>query len=138
MIIYGQGSLFYQIIAEIFRAPFSGSFVKATIGSIAIFAVSALSFIFAQKVGLFNIGISGQMLFAGQIATIVGFALSQANVPIGLGQIVVIIMAMMSGAVISSIIGALKTYFYNPDGTVHESRHPHQRSTLIGVVKYRV
>ena len=110
MIIYGQGSLFYQIIAEIFRAPFSGSFVKATIGSIAIFAVSALSFIFAQKVGLFNIGISGQMLFAGQIATIVGFALSQANVPIGLGQIVVIIMAMMSGAVISSIIGALKTY----------------------------
>lgn len=34
--------------------------------------------------------------------------------------------------------GALKTYFYNPDGTVHESRHPHQRSTLIGVVKYRV
>jgi simple sugar transport system permease protein len=110
MIIYGQGSLFYQIIAEIFRAPFSGSFIKATIGSIAIFAVSALSFIFAQKVGLFNIGISGQMLFAGQIATIVGFALSQANVPIGLGQIVVIIMAMMSGAVISSIIGALKTY----------------------------
>lgn len=110
MIIYGQGSLFYQIIAEIFSAPFSGSFIKATIGSISIFAVSALSFIFAQKVGLFNIGISGQMLFAGQIATIVGFPLTQANIPIGLGQILVIIVAMMSGAVISSTIGALKTY----------------------------
>ena len=110
MIIYGQGSLFYQIIAVIFTAPFSESFVKATVGSIAIFAVSALSFIFAQKVGLFNIGISGQMLFAGQIATIVGFALSKANIPIGLGQIFVVLIAMMSGAAISSIIGALKTY----------------------------
>ena len=110
MIIYGQGSLFYQIIAVIFTAPFSESFVKATVGSIAIFAVSALSFIFAQKVGLFNIGISGQMLFAGQIATMVGFALSKANIPIGLGQILILLIAMMSGAAISSIIGALKTY----------------------------
>lgn len=34
--------------------------------------------------------------------------------------------------------GAMRTYYYNPDGSVHESGQPHQRSSLIGVVKYRV
>lgn len=34
--------------------------------------------------------------------------------------------------------GALNTFYYNPDGSSHPSSQPHQRGTLVGVVKYRV
>lgn len=114
IMIYGKGSLFGGIFKYIFVAPFQGSFemgnAKSTISSIAIFAVAALSFIFAQKAGLFNIGISGQMMFGGQFGVIVGFALHNAGVMAGLGQVVVVLVAMSAGAVIAVIIGLLKTY----------------------------
>lgn len=114
IMIYSKGSLFGDVFKYIFVAPFQGSFemgnAKSTISSIAIFAMAALSFIFAQKVGLFNIGISGQMMFGGQFGTIVGFALHNAGIMAGLGQVVVILVAMLAGSVIAVIIGLLKTY----------------------------
>lgn len=114
IMIYGNGSLFSGIFKYIFVAPFHGSFetgnAKSTISSISIFAVAALSFIFAQKAGLFNIGISGQMMFGGQFGVITGFALHNAGIMPGLGQVLVVLVAMLAGAVIAVIIGLLKTY----------------------------
>ncbi len=115
VIIYRDGSLFSDVVKYIFIAPFKGKFneghAKETISSISIFAMAALSFIFAQKVGLFNIGISGQMLFGGQVGTIVGFGLHHhIGTALGIGQLLVIITAMLSGALIATIINILKVY----------------------------
>ena len=114
IMIYGNGSLFGGIFKYIFVAPFQGSFkegnAKSMISSISIFAVAALSFIFAQKVGLFNIGISGQMMFGGQLGIIVGFALHNAGIMPGFGQVIVVLVAMLAGATIAVIISLLKTY----------------------------
>ena len=114
IIIYAKGSLFGGVFKTIFTAPFVGKFVeshaKDTISSISIFTMAALSFIFAQKAGLFNIGISGQMLFGGQLAVVAGFAMNHAGIATGLGQVLVIIIAMSGGALIAVVIDLLKTY----------------------------
>ena len=114
VIIYAKGSLFGGVFKTIFTAPFAGEFDKShakdTISSISIFAMAALSFIFAQKAGLFNIGISGQMLFGGQLAVVAGFAMNHAGIVTGLGQVLVVIIAMAGGALIAVVIDLLKTY----------------------------
>ncbi len=106
--VYGNGALFYQIIEQIFTAPFQGTNWKDTISYIAVFGVAALSFIYAQKVGLFNIGISGQMLIAAQIATIVSWYIP--NVPNIAGQIIMLIITMAVGGLVAYVIGLLKVY----------------------------
>lgn len=108
MAIYGKGSLFGGIIKQIFITPFAASYWQATVSTIAIFAVAALSFIFAERVGLFNIGISGQMLFGAQMAIL--FAWFAPNTPNVLGQLMIIIIAMICGSLLATVIGALKVY----------------------------
>jgi len=73
-----------------------------------IFGAAGLSFIFAYKAGLFNIGISGQMMFGGIVATIAGTYMT--NVPAGLGQIIIVLLGMASGAFVGFLIGILKAY----------------------------
>lgn len=34
--------------------------------------------------------------------------------------------------------GSFSTFYYNPDGSEHPSRESHRRSTLVGVVRYRI
>jgi simple sugar transport system permease protein len=71
-----------------------------------LFASIAVSIAF--KAGLFNIGISGQMLASGFLATVlVGYS--------GLSAVVakpaVLIIGLLAGATIASLIGLLKAYF---------------------------
>ena len=106
MMVYNNGSLFGGIMTQIFLAPFNPSNWKMTLQMISIFAVSALSFIFAQKVGLFNIGISGQMLFGAQLATLMSWYIP--TIPNVAGQLVIIVISMVAGAIISTLIGLLK------------------------------
>ncbi|MDE7434023.1 MAG: hypothetical protein K2M43_02775 [Mycoplasmoidaceae bacterium] len=114
MAIYKKGSLFADIFNVIFTNPFSSSGqVDYLITNIAIFAVAACSFLFAFKSGLFNIGISGQMLFGAMIATIVGQRIGQNAtggyiVPFGLGQIIIVLIAVISGGLVGGLIGLLK------------------------------
>ena len=108
MAIYGDGSLFYKIIEQMFVSPFTASNWKSTISMISIFAVSALSFIFAEKVGLFNLGISGQMLFGAQLATLMSWYIPA--VPNVIGQLMVIIVSMFGAAIISTLVGVLKVF----------------------------
>ncbi len=109
MIIYGKASLFTDVFYQIFTAPFTKSNVGSLFTNISIFVVAACSFIFAFKCGLFNIGISGQMLFAGMFATIIGQYMK--SVPNVIGQIILIIVAMCMGGLIAAIIGWLKAKF---------------------------
>jgi simple sugar transport system permease protein len=107
--VYKDMSLFEKILSAFFTTPFSSqTSINNTIGKIAIFAVAATSFLIASKCGLFNIGISGQMLLGAAIATIV--AQHMASVPNGLSQIILLLISVVSAMIVAGIIGMLKAY----------------------------
>ncbi len=67
--------------------------------------LASLAVAVAMRSGLFNIGVSGQMLFAGLIATVtVGYS----PLPALVAKPLVLIVCAVSGAFIASIIGFLK------------------------------
>lgn len=69
---------------------------------------AALAVAVAFKAGLFNIGVSGQMLFAGFVATItVGYS----SLPMYIALPLVIIIGSLGGALIAGFIGVLKYKF---------------------------
>ncbi len=69
---------------------------------------AALSVAVAFKGGLFNIGVSGQMLFGGFMATIlVGYS----PLPAVLAKPLVIVVGMLAGALVGGLIGVLKFKF---------------------------
>ena len=71
--------------------------------------LAALSFIVAFKTGLFNIGISGQMLLSGFMATItVGY---MKELPPWLAKPLVVIIGLVTGALLGALIGFLKYKF---------------------------
>jgi simple sugar transport system permease protein len=111
VIIYRDGSKFGGILKQIFIAPFQdAAHADYTVSTIAIFGVAALSFLYAFRAGLFNIGISGQMLFAGIIAVIIGQRIGTA-LPTGIGQIIMLLICIISAMLIAGIIGVFKAFF---------------------------
>lgn len=68
----------------------------------------ALAVIIAMKAGLFNIGVSGQMLFAGFIATVL---IGYSDLSAVLAKPLVIVVGMMAGAIIGGFIALLKYRF---------------------------
>jgi simple sugar transport system permease protein len=108
-IIYRDTSLFSKIFIQFFKAPFSShAIVNNTVGTIAIFSVAAVAFLIAMKCGLFNIGISGQMMFGGAIATIV--AQHSIHLPNGLSQLLLLLISMVAACSVATLIGILKAF----------------------------
>ncbi len=69
---------------------------------------AALSCAVAMKTGLFNIGISGQMLAAGFMATVtVGYS----NLPAAAAKPLAVLVGMLTGLLVGALIGALKYKF---------------------------
>lgn len=69
---------------------------------------AALAVAVAFKAGLFNIGVSGQMLLAGFVATItVGYS----PLPAAVAKPLVIVIGMIVGALVGGLIGYLKYRF---------------------------
>ena len=67
---------------------------------------ASLSVAVAMRAGLFNIGVSGQMLCAGFIATVtVGYA---ESLPAVIAKPLVVLIGLITGAVVASVIGFLK------------------------------
>lgn len=67
---------------------------------------ASLSVAVAMRAGLFNIGVSGQMLCAGFVATItVGYA---ESLPAVVAKPLVVIIGLVAGAAVSAVIGFLK------------------------------
>ncbi|WP_084277114.1 ABC transporter permease [Ureaplasma canigenitalium] len=79
---------------------------------VAILGIAALSFIFTYKVGIFNIGISGQMLGAGLIMLLVvkNMELANINMPKWAGQFFLLVIGMLAGAMFTVFIGILKIF----------------------------
>ena len=69
---------------------------------------AALAVAVALKTGLFNIGVSGQMLFAGFIATVtVGYS----NLPAAVALPLVLVIGLVCGGAVGALIGWLKHRF---------------------------
>ena len=88
--------------------------VGNTLGMSTQLILMGLSFSFAYKTGLFNIGGSGQMLMGGIVCTILGHYLPQ-SMPKPLYIMIVVASALASGALWGFIGGFLKAKF-----NVHE------------------
>lgn len=96
-----------QIIGTIFSSGFQDKYLNTLFSNMAILIVGGLSFIFAYKAGLFNIGISGQMVAGATGATLICHL---AGLPSGANQFVILIISMLIGALFAAIVGALKAY----------------------------
>ncbi len=81
------------------------------------FGIAALSFMFSYKLGLFNIGISGQMLGGGLFVFLGAYSFySSGKLPSGSeGLLLSFVLAILGGMLVSLVIGVLKVFF-----NVHE------------------
>ena len=71
--------------------------------------LASLAFIISFKAGLFNIGISGQMLLSGFLATVlIGY---QKNLPAIAAKPLVILIGIAAGGLLGALIGFLKYRF---------------------------
>lgn len=79
-----------------------------TLDALTPMLFAALAVAVAFKAGLFNIGISGQMLLAGFLATVlVGYS----SLPAGLAKPLVLLVGITAGAFAGGLIGVLKYRF---------------------------
>ena len=100
-----------------YRYLFSGGLMNVerfgnTLATATPLIMTGLAVAFAFNTGLFNIGASGQMLFGGLCATALGLTL---DVPKGLLIPIVLIAAVLGGAIWGLVPGLLKARF-----NVHE------------------
>ncbi len=100
--------IFPKIVTTIFSASFINSAqINTLFSNMGILIVASLAFIFAYKAGLFNIGISGQMIVAGTVGTIISHLF---NLGKGFNQIVVLLMCIIFGSLVAMLVGALKAF----------------------------
>lgn len=101
---YNPGTIIQQL--------FTKGFVDwhKLIFNIVILGVGALAFSFAFRAGVFNIGITGQMLAAGLAVLVVSTALQNVYFPQGSGQVFMLIIAIAAGGLVATVVAALKVY----------------------------
>jgi len=95
------------ILNTIFTSGFKSTNINQLFSTMSVMLVAGLAFIFAYKAGLFNIGISGQMLMGGTVGTIVCHLGKLAP---GANQVVVLLVSMLSGAAVAALVGVLKAF----------------------------
>lgn len=76
----------------------------------AIFGLAGIAVAVGFKTGLFNMGVSGQMLFGGMLAGITALY-AGSSVPTGVGQILIILICILGSMTFSAFAGFLKAYF---------------------------
>lgn len=97
-------AFFYMFIAVFEDAQYSQNFAV----QMCTYIVAALAFSFCMKVGIFNIGISGQMLAGGSLAFFV--ILSLPTQQLAGGWIITIILSILGATFVSLVTGLLKIY----------------------------
>lgn len=111
-ILIGVGlrpSSFFDIFTKIF---ISRSNTQSFIYQISIFVMAALAFSFSMNVGIFNIGISGQMMAGASTAILLISVFPEQWKSIsGGGQIVTLLFSIISAVFVSVLTGVLKIYF---------------------------
>lgn len=134
VILFILGSLFVSLIIiqmlgynmidalhAILTRPFQSFLYKDFITNISILGISGLAFAVAYKAGIFNIGVSGQMVAAGLAIVGVSQSLTREVTINGelvletttgpSGVIIIVLVAMLTGMFVSMVIGALKVFF---------------------------
>lgn len=111
-ILIGVGlrpSSFFAIFTNIF---ISRSNTQSFLYQISIFIMAALAFSFSMNVGIFNIGISGQMMAGASTAILLisVFPEQWKSISDG-GQIVTLLFSIISSVFVSVLTGVLKIYF---------------------------
>lgn len=96
----------FTLIEQLFKNGFID--YQSLIVNIVVLGVGALGFSFAFKAGIFNLGMSGQMLGAGVTILVISIALQDVNFPNGTGQIFMLFIAIIAGGFVACIIGLLK------------------------------
>lgn len=83
---------------------------KTLVVNISVLGIGSLAFIFAYKIGLFNIGISGQMLTGGLSCLVVAYYMKNVNMPTVISQVFMLIIAISTAMLVGAFISILKIY----------------------------
>ena len=112
IIIAAQNVNPFIYLRELFNVSFSSLFVEQTFQWLAIYIIVGLAVGLGFKSGVFNIGVSGQMLLGAGIGIIYyRLAVGNGNVMHAGDVIVVFLICLFSGAFLAGIAGALKALF---------------------------
>ncbi|MGY5139148.1 ABC transporter permease subunit [Mycoplasmopsis gallinarum] len=112
--ILGQGNPF--VFFEKWGEAFKGTKVSNLLIYLIIFGFAGLASAIGFKSGLFNIGISGQMMISGLVGFSLLMVMGVNGSNINLGHLIMImVLSIILGAFISMIAGVLKAYL-----NVHE------------------
>lgn len=100
---------------EVFTGLFSIGFQDpiSLFFEFGVLAMAGFAFAFAAKAGIFNIGISGQMLAAGTMVVFVSNQFFIPNAPVipqVAGQLITLVVAVLTGAFVALITGLIETY----------------------------
>jgi simple sugar transport system permease protein len=79
-----------------------------TMDALAVMILASLSVVAAFRAGLFNIGVSGQMLLSGFVATVL---IGYSDLPSAIAKPLVIVIGIVVGALVGALIGYLKHKF---------------------------
>lgn len=77
---------------------------------VVVLGLAGISVAIGFKTGLFNIGVSGQMIAGGFTAGYIALSLGD-KVPNGLGQVLVLFISILIASIFAGISGILKAYF---------------------------
>ncbi len=101
-----------EICAQLFTVGFEN--YKDLINFTGALVLSGLAFTMTAKAGIFNIGISGQMLGAGTVMVFVIKLFNQYgitdDIPNGAGQVIIVAIAMLVGALFALLVGVMEVY----------------------------
>lgn len=99
----------FDLLARLFYVGFNDPI--SLFSNIGVFCFAGFAFAFASRAGLFNIGISGQMLAAGTfIVFLTTKWIPMDTIPSGAGQLLILLMGMLVGGLVATMIGAMDVY----------------------------
>lgn len=97
-----------KIFEIIFKESFKGTAkINILLSNMGILIVASLSFIISNKANLFNMGISGQLMCAATVSTLISHFCHLGH---GTNQIVIFLLGLVIGAILSATIGIIKVF----------------------------
>lgn len=102
----------FEYFANLFKVSLNPLYINETLQWFSVYTVAGLSLAIGFKTGLFNIGVSGQMLAGASISTIIYKALIEPTSGITGGwATLMFIICVITGALLATFAGALKAFF---------------------------
>ena len=100
--------MFGKIFEIIFKETFEGTTkINILLSNMGILIIASLAFIISNKANLFNMGISGQLMCAATVSTLVSHF---CHLGYGVNQFVIFLLGLVIGAILSTIIGIIKVF----------------------------